>query len=47
MPQKSKTLTTGVSNFKKYKTQPLQTMWEIVEYEDKNPETDFSSVKSI
>ena len=26
--------------FKKYKTQPLQTTWEIVEYDAKNPEID-------
>ena len=40
MQQKSKTLTIAVSCFKKYKAQPLQTTWEIVEYDDKNHETD-------
>ena len=40
MPQKSKTCTVGVSYLKKYKTQQLQTMWEIVEYDAENPETD-------
>ena len=40
MPQKSKTLTIGVSYFKNYKTQLLQTTWEIVECDAGNPETD-------
>ena len=40
MPQMSKTLTTDVSYFIKYKTQPLQTTWGIVEYDAENPETD-------
>ena len=37
MPQKSNF---GVSYLKKYRTQPLQTTWEIVEYDAENPETD-------